>query len=48
LRSVLREETQAFLAVFDDHTLADLPAPGARQSRRLGLEQTAQSWETQK
>jgi Rrf2 family transcriptional regulator, nitric oxide-sensitive transcriptional repressor len=43
LRSALREATEAFLAVLDDYTLADLLAPGARLSRSLGLERAALS-----
>jgi Rrf2 family transcriptional regulator, nitric oxide-sensitive transcriptional repressor len=38
LRSALRGATEAFLAVLDDYTLADLLAPGARLWRSLGLE----------
>jgi Rrf2 family transcriptional regulator, nitric oxide-sensitive transcriptional repressor len=43
LRKALREATEAFLAVLDNYTLADLLAPGARLLRSLGLEQATQS-----
>jgi Rrf2 family transcriptional regulator, nitric oxide-sensitive transcriptional repressor len=37
LRRALGEATDAFLAVLDGYTLADLMAPGARLVRALGL-----------
>lgn len=43
LRGALRAATEAFLAVLDDYTLADLLAPGAQLSRSLGLERAALS-----
>jgi Rrf2 family transcriptional regulator, nitric oxide-sensitive transcriptional repressor len=43
LRKALREATEAFLAVLDNYTLADLLAPGARLLRSLGLEQATLS-----
>jgi len=43
LRGALHEATQAFLAVLDGYTLADLLAPGASLSRSLGLGRAALS-----